>query len=124
MIAFKGVQRFLKRARRGGHFGQLLWRQVVKILVDWVTGVDAVLDPVETSHQHSGERQIRIARRVRATELDAFRLGIGRVHRNAARRRAIALRITEINRRLEAGHQPTIRVDGWRADRKQPRRVL
>src|SRR5262249_8733437 len=65
-----------------------------------------------------------IAGRVWAAELDAFRLGVRRVHGDATGSRAIACRVAEIDRRLEARHQPPVRVDGWRTDRAQRRGVL
>ncbi|MNC91223.1 hypothetical protein D3C83_74410 [compost metagenome] len=54
-----------------------LRRQVVEVLVDRVTGMDLVLNAVETGHQHRGEAEIRIAHRVRKAHFDAAPLRVG-----------------------------------------------
>src|SRR5439155_13838269 len=97
VIALERIQCLLERAWRRRDFGKLFGREIVKVLVDRLAGIEAVLNPVETSHQHRGERQVGTARWVGATELDALCLGTGRVHRYAARRRAIALGIAEVD---------------------------
>src|SRR3984893_13809590 len=44
MLSLERIKRFLKRSRGRWHFGTFLRRQVVKILVDRLTGIDAILD--------------------------------------------------------------------------------
>ena len=62
---------------------EFLRRQVVDVLVERLARVDLVLDAVEPGHQHGGEREVRIAGRIRAAELDALGLRAWRVHRDA-----------------------------------------
>ena len=72
----------------------------------------------------AAERQVRIAGRVGRTELHALRLGRGRVHRDAARRRTVAARVRQVHRRFEARHQALVGVGGGSDDRRQRRPVL
>ena len=77
MVALEARKRFVERTGRLGHFGQLFGRQVVNVLVERLAGIDLVLDAVDHRHQHGRERQVRIAARVGAAELDALGLGAG-----------------------------------------------
>ena len=90
VVGFERGERLPERARHGRDLGQFLGRQVVDVLVDRVARVDPILDAVEAGHEHRREREIRIARRVGAAELDALGLGAVRVHRDANRGRAVA----------------------------------
>ena len=72
-------------------------------------------------HQHRRERQVRVAARIRAAELDPLGLGAGAVHRDAAGRRAVALRVGQVDRRFVARHQPLVAV-GRRVGEGQDRR--
>jgi hypothetical protein len=55
--SFSSDKRLAQASAHGRHFGQLLRRQVVEVLVHRVARMDLVLDPVEPGHQ-----QRRIAR--------------------------------------------------------------
>src|SRR5207248_9553063 len=48
--------------------------------------------------------------------LEPLRLRGVRVHRDPHRRRAVALRVHEVDRRLVAGHQAPVRVRGLRSE--------
>ena len=78
----------------------------------------SVVHAVEAGHQHGRERQVRVGRRVGAAELDPLGLRALRGQRDAARRRAVALAVDEVDRRLVAGHQPLVAVGG-RARRRR-----
>src|SRR3954447_14963844 len=83
------------------------------------TGIDLVAHTVETSHQQCREAEVRIRRRVRAAELDPLRLRARRVDGNSNGGRAVALRVDEIDWRLETRHQTAIRVHRRRGQREQ-----
>ena len=81
------------------------------VLVDRRTRIELVLDAVEAGHQHRGEAEIRIGERIGEADLDALGLRVGGVG-DAARGRAVARRIGEQHRRLEARHQPLVGIGG------------
>src|SRR5438874_4120545 len=68
-------ERLLQGSRHLRNVLQLLRREPVDVLVQRVARIDAVLDAVEASHEHGGERQVRVAARVRGAELDALGFG-------------------------------------------------
>ena len=82
-----------------------------------------LLMPSRPALQHRREREVRVARRIGATELDALGLRALRVQRDAHRRRTVALRVHEVDRRFVAGHEPLVRVRGRRGEREDRRRV-
>ena len=102
-------ERLAQRAAHRRDLLQLRRRQIVEILVDGFARIELVLDAVEAGHQHRREGEIRIGERIGETDLDALGLRIGRV-RNAAGRRAVARRIGEQHRRLEARDQTLVGV--------------
>ena len=63
---------------------------------------------VETGHQHGGKREVRVRGRIRAAELDPLRLRRARVHRDADARRAVALRVDEVDGSLESRNEPPV----------------
>src|SRR5581483_3576933 len=67
------LERVERLRERPGH---LLDAVVVleKVEVGRLARVEAALDAVEARHQHGGEGEIRVRRRIRAAELDALRL--------------------------------------------------
>ena len=71
--------------------------------------MDLVLDAVETGHQHRGEAEIRVGSRIGEADLDALGLGRG-AEGDAAGSRAVARRIGEQDRGLEAGNQALVGV--------------
>ena len=74
-----GVETFQGLAQRPadhGHALQFLGRQVVKVLVDRIAGVGLVLDAVEARHQHGGEGEIGVGRRVGVADLDPLAVGV------------------------------------------------
>src|SRR4051812_23220772 len=103
-------------------------RDVVCLLeqveVGGLSGVETLLDAVEASHQHGREGQVRVRHRIRAAELEPLGLRRVGVHRDADARRAVALRVHEVDRRLVARHQPAVRVGRRGAEREERRRML
>src|SRR5438128_2442452 len=99
-------------------------RQLVEVLVDRLTRIDLVGDPVEPRHQARRERQIRVAGVIGGAELDALGPFGLRIDGDPHARRAVALAIDEIDRRLVARHQSLVRVGRGGDDREQRRRVL
>ena len=85
--------------------------------------MDLVLHAVEARHQHRGEAEVRVARRVREAHLDAPRLAARHV-RHAHGGRAVARGVREVDRRLEARHQPLVRVGARVGERVERLRVL
>ena len=74
-------------------------------------GSSLLLDPVEAGHQHRGEREVRVRRSDQGSGTRAASPSASRgIHRDADARRAVALRVREVDGRLVAGHEPAVRV--------------
>src|SRR5690606_34050104 len=86
--------------------------------------IDLVLHPIQTGHQQRGEAEVRVGGGIRATELDPLALFAFRIDRDPDRRGAIALRVDQVDRRLEARHQAAVGVYRRRREGQQGRRVL
>src|SRR5689334_14689976 len=117
MIPLQRIERVLKRARHRWNLRQLLWTEIVDVLVERLAWVDFVFHTVEPCHEHGCEREIRIAARVWRTELHALGLRRCRIHRNATGCRAIAARVRKIDWRLETRNQALVRIRRWSNDR-------
>ena len=115
MIALKRVERLIKRPPRLRHLRRSAPAAGRRDSRRLDRRIDATFDTVETRHEHRGEGKVGIGGRIRAAELHALCLGIGRVHRDAAGRGTITLRVAEIDRCLTAGHEPAVRVHRRRA---------
>ena len=103
----------------------LLAGEVVEVLLHRLGQLVALLDPLEPRLQQHRERQVGVARRVRAAQLHARRLLAARVvQRHAHERRAVAPRPGDVHRRLEAGHQALVGVHPLGEDRADLARVL
>ena len=63
-------------------------KKIVQVLVDRAAGIHAVLNAVEASHQHRGESEVGVRRRIGETDLDALALRV-RCYRDAAGCRAV-----------------------------------
>ena len=121
------LQRLNRCREAAGHlrdFGMFLRWQFVHVFVHWLTGIDLVLDAIESGHEHRRKRQVWIGRRVRRAVLDAFGLGILAIGRNTNGRRAIARAVGQVHRRLEARHQPLVGISGGTAEGAQGVRML
>ena len=108
------AQRVEHLGEGGRHLGDalgLLGRQLVEILVDRIHRLDAVLDAVDPGHELGREREVRVARRVGSTELDALRLRVRAGQRDADRCRSVARRVDEVDRRFEALDEAVVAVD-------------
>ena len=119
----QAVERLLERRADVRHLLRLFRRQVVEVLVDRVARVDLVLHAVQARHQHRGEREVGVRRRIREAHFDAAAVRARHV-RDAAGRRAVARRVGEVDRRLEARHQALVRVGARVGDRVQRLGVL
>jgi hypothetical protein len=122
-----GLERVEHGVERGGHLrdvGQLVRRQLVEVLVDRGRRLDLVADAVEAGHEHRRERQVGVARRVGAAELEALGLGVVAGDRDADAGRAVALAVDQVDRRLEARHQAVVAVDRRVGEGQQRRRVV
>src|SRR5260370_12157269 len=84
--------------------------ELVDVLVEWLSGINLVLDAVEARHHHGRKSQIGIAGWIWRAELEAFGLRALRINGDAHRSRAIALRISEVDRRFVTGDQALVRV--------------
>jgi len=95
------------------------------IQLDRVRHFQLILDPVKTGGQHNAEGQIRIAGRIRETDLYARGVLLsGLVHRHPHKRRAVAPSPDDINGRLITGHQPLIGICPLICDKAYLTRVL
>ena len=82
------------------------------------------LDAGEPRREHRGERQVGVARRVGRAVLDPRRLLLaGLVLRHAHERAAVAPRPADVDRRLEPGHEPLVRVHPLVRDERDLGRV-
>ena len=124
MVGFKSVKSLIQRSRGLRNLGDLFRWQIVEILIHRLTRIDLVLDTIEASHQYRREGEIRVARRVRATELDALGFRRRRVHRNTDRRGAVPLRVRQVHGRFVSGDQTLIRVRRRVRERQDRRSML
>ena len=108
---------------RPGHLGDVAAVLLEEVEVGRLAGVELLLDAVDPRHQHRREGEVRVRGRVRAAELDALGRRRVRVHRDPDRRRAVPLRVDEVDRRLVAGHEPAVRVRRRGAEGEQGRGV-
>ena len=70
--------------------------------------------PSRPAISSAAKREVRVRRRIREAHLDAAALRVGHV-RNADRRRAVARRVGQLDRRFEARHQALVAswCRGW-----------
>jgi hypothetical protein len=126
-VVVVGLERVEHGVERRGHLrdvGELVRRQLVEVLVDRGRRLDLVADAVEAGHEHRREREVGVARRVGAAELEALGLGVAAGDRDADAGRAVALAVDQVDRGLEAGHQAVVAVDRRVGERQQRRRVV
>jgi hypothetical protein len=85
--------------------------------------VDLVLDAVDAGHHHRGEREVRVARRIREAHFDAARFGLvtSGMRTAAERLRAEYARLIGASK---PGHQALVGVRARVGDRVQRARVL
>src|SRR6266480_404313 len=77
------AERFAQAAAHRWDLFQFFRRQIVKILVGRLAGIELVLDAVEPSQQHRGKAKIRIAKRIGIADFDTLSFRRRR-QRNAA----------------------------------------
>ena len=124
MVFLQRIERLLKRSRHRLELPFFVCAEVVRVLVQWFAGVDAVLDSVQTCHKHRGERQVGIGGVVGWTELQALAHRGVSVDRNAHGGAAVPGRVDQVDRGLITRHKPLVGVCGRRAERHQRPRVL
>src|SRR5215471_4382034 len=105
------TERFAEATAYCRYFLEFSRRQIIEVLVDCIARIELVLDAVEAGHQHRCEGEIWIGERIGEAHLDTLGLRVCRVG-NAARRRAVALRIGEQHWRLESRDQPLVGICG------------
>src|SRR5699024_9354847 len=110
IVILQGLQRAFQGGRRLRDALRLLWRQLVEVLIHRLVRLDAVLDAIQAGQHHRGKAQVRVAARVRRTELNALRLRVRARDRDTHRSGTVALRVHQVNRRLEARHQAVVGV--------------
>ena len=92
------------------HLLALLIAQVVDIDVCALRGHDLILDAVKTCRKHAGERQVRVAHRVRAAELRAGT--VAACSGNTDQGRTVCGTPGDVTRSFVAGNKALVRVDG------------
>ena len=97
-------------------------RHLEDVLVHGLARVELVLDAVEARREHDGEREVRVARRVRHPHLATRPHAAPR--RDAHHRRAVALGPRDVHGRFVAGHEPLVRVHERVRDGGDRARVL
>src|SRR4030095_2889591 len=102
MIGFECIERLLQRAGCGLHRLCFRGRQIVEVLVNRLTWINALVDAVKAGHQHCCECQVSVTGGIRRPELDPLGTRVWRIHRNPATSRTVALRIDQIDWRLIA----------------------
>src|SRR5215218_9646495 len=122
-VAVEVDERLTERAADRRDLLQFPWRQVVEVLVHRLAGVDLVVDPVHAGHEHAGEGEIGVRRRIGEADLDTLRLRI-RGPRDAAGGGAVAGREGKQHRRLVARHEPLVGVRRGIGEGVQRFRVL
>src|SRR5437667_5774245 len=124
VVGLQGLQRLEETSRCVLDVLPLFRLQVVQVYVHRLRRLDLVLDAVEAGHQQRGEREVRIRRRIRRPELEPLGFRRRRIHRDAADRRAVALRVDQVDRRFIARHQTPVAVRRGCREGEQRRRVL
>src|SRR5574341_969674 len=89
----------------------------------WVVIRNLVISSILSAMYASSVSFVNTPPRVREADFDAPRLR-ARHERDAAGRRAVARRVREVDRRLEARHQALVRIGAGVGDRVERLRVL
>src|SRR5581483_980903 len=122
----KLVDRLAQRLGEGddASLAPLLGGQVVQVRLHRIRELIALLDPLEPGVEEAREREVRVARGIRAAKLRSRRLLRPRlVQRDADQRRPIPLRPRDVDGSLVAGDEPLVRVDPLREYRGDLARV-
>src|SRR6266516_7066970 len=77
------AERFAQAAAHRRDLFQFFRRQIIKVLVGRLAGIELVLDAVEPGQEHRGKAEIRVAKRIRITPFAALSFRRRR-QRNAA----------------------------------------
>src|ERR1017187_2951319 len=90
MIRLERFDCAAKGIRNAGYLGKFFGRKLVKIFVEWIAGIDTVLNSIESGEQQRGEGDVRIGRCIRRAKFDSLRFRVRGVGRNADRGGTIA----------------------------------
>src|SRR6267154_1053213 len=102
----------------------LLGVHLVDVLLDRRPERRVSIHPLEARREADREGEIGVAGRIRASELDTGGLLVsGLVHGNPHQGGAVPLAPGDVDRRLEPGHQPLVRIDPLIRDRGELRHV-
>src|SRR6218665_2727954 len=86
VIGFEVIERLSEGT---GHLRDslcLLGRKLIQVFVDRLVRFNAVFDAVKARHELCGKREVRVARGIRSTELNALGFGVGARDRDPDRR--------------------------------------
>ncbi len=108
-IFIQAVKGLIQRVTNGRDMLRFFRLEIIEILVHRRAGVNFVFDAVETRHQHRHKREIWISRGIREADFNPAAFRIGNPW-NADRRRPIARRISQHNRRFKTRHQSLVAV--------------
>ena len=114
LVGLERLHGLLERRGDLADLGQLVRGHVEEVLVHRRGRLDLVGHTVEPRHEDGREGEVGVAARVRAAELDPLGLRARRVDGDAAGGGAVPLGVDQVDRRLEAGHQPLVGVRGGR----------
>src|ERR671911_2511157 len=93
MIPLERRHRLFERARHGLDALLPLIVQLVQVLIDRRRWLELALDAIQSGHEQSGEREIRVRGWIRSPELNPASLRAARVTWNPADGRAVPRRI-------------------------------
>ena len=121
VVRLQRVEHISKRARYLLYLSCLLGRELIQVFVHRITGINSILDPIQTCHQQRRKAKKWVAGRVRCTEFDPLGTRALGVYRNATDGRTVALRVGQIDRRFETGYQTAIGIGSRRRQRQERR---
>ena len=124
MIVLEVVEGGAEAARNVIHGGVLLRGQLVDVLVNRGRRLNLVLDAIQTCQQQGGEGHVRVRRGIGAAELDTLGLRVWTGDRDTHAGGAVALRVHQVDRGLEARNETVVGVGRRVGEGQQRRGVL
>ena len=109
VVRLESIERLGKRGGKSLELRLLFLGKMEEVEIvrppSFLVRIDLVLYTVETCHKNSRIAEVRVAGRVRVSELKAALLGTLRICRNTDNRRAVRGRISNGNGGFEAGNK-------------------
>src|ERR1039457_5599542 len=112
MIGLECFDGAAERIRNAGYLGEFFGRKLVKIFVERIAGIDAVLNSIESSEQQRGEGEVRIGRCIRRAKFDSLRFRVRGVSRNSNRGGTVARGVGEVDWCFESGDEALVTIGG------------